>query len=89
MFYSIVGWGIFGLLVGGIARLVWPKRQAFGSLGTLVLGVAGSIVGGLLTYFLRGGPAHHYHPAGFLMSIVGAILVLWFFSETTDERLSS
>jgi uncharacterized membrane protein YeaQ/YmgE (transglycosylase-associated protein family) len=89
MFCSLVGWAIFGLLVGGIARLAWPGRQAFGALGTLILGVAGSIVGGLLTYLLRGGPAHHYHPAGLLMSIVGAVVVLWFFSETKDRNLSS
>jgi uncharacterized membrane protein YeaQ/YmgE (transglycosylase-associated protein family) len=84
MVCSLVGWAFFGLLVGAMARLIWPGRQSMGLTGTMLLGVAGSIVGGLLGYLLGGGPMH-YHPAGFVMSTLGAILVLWFVAETSDR----
>jgi uncharacterized membrane protein YeaQ/YmgE (transglycosylase-associated protein family) len=85
MLCELFGWAIFGLFVGAIARLLWPDRQRYGAIGTILVGIAGSVVGGLLTFLLRGGPGQEYQPAGFLMSILGAILVLWFFSETSDR----
>jgi uncharacterized membrane protein YeaQ/YmgE (transglycosylase-associated protein family) len=84
MICSLVGWAFFGLLVGALARLIWPGRQSMGLTGTILLGVAGSIVGGLLGHLLGGGPMHYY-PAGFAMSTLGAILVLWFVAETSDR----
>jgi uncharacterized membrane protein YeaQ/YmgE (transglycosylase-associated protein family) len=85
MICSLVGWAIFGLFIGAIARLVWPERQPLGLLRTMLLGVAGSVIGGLITAALRGGP-EPYHPAGWIMSIVGAILVLWLFGGTVGRR---
>lgn len=87
MICSIVGWAFFGLFVGAIARVIWPRRQPIGLVRTMLLGVAGSVVGGLITAALRGGPdADPYHPAGYIMSIVGAILVLWVYQATTAPR---
>ena len=74
---SLVSWAIFGLIVGAIARFFWPGRQPAGCLGTIVLGVAGSVVGGAVTRVLLGNPDTPFEPAGLLMSIVGAIIVLW------------
>ena len=73
-FFAWIG---FGLVVGIIARFFWPGRQPVGCLGTILLGVAGSVVGGFITHALTGD---NYHPASWLMSIVGAIIVLWIFS---------
>jgi uncharacterized membrane protein YeaQ/YmgE (transglycosylase-associated protein family) len=74
---SIISWGVFGLIVGAIARFFWPGRQPAGCLGTIVLGLVGSLVGGGVTHLLVDNPNHPFEPAGLLMSIVGAILVLW------------
>lgn len=74
---SLVSWAVFGLIVGAIARFFWPGRQPAGCLGTIVLGVAGSVVGGAVTRVLTGNPDTPFEPAGLLMSIVGAIVVLW------------
>jgi uncharacterized membrane protein YeaQ/YmgE (transglycosylase-associated protein family) len=52
-----------------------------GLVATMLLGVAGSVVGGLVTLALRGGP-QPYEPAGYLMSILGAIVVLWISGST-------
>lgn len=74
---SLISWAIFGLIVGAIARFFWPGRQPAGCLGTIVLGVAGSVVGGAVTRVLMGNPDTRFEPAGLLMSIAGAIIVLW------------
>jgi uncharacterized membrane protein YeaQ/YmgE (transglycosylase-associated protein family) len=68
---------LFGLVAGAIARLLVPGRDDFGVLGTAVLGIVGSLVGGFLFQALfvpgdqEGVPA-----AGLLGSIVGAVVVL-------------
>lgn len=71
---SIIGWAVFGLFVGLVARLLWPGPQRTGCLTTMILGIVGSIVGGMITHLLTGG---EYEPSSYLMSILGAILVLW------------
>jgi uncharacterized membrane protein YeaQ/YmgE (transglycosylase-associated protein family) len=74
---SLVGWAFFGLFIGAIARLLWPGQQRMGLTMTMFVGVVGSVVGGLITQMLMGAADEPYHPAGWIMSIVGAILVLW------------
>ena len=74
---SLISWAVFGLIVGAIARFFWPGRQPAGCLGTIVLGVAGSVVGGVVSRLLMGNPDTPFEPSGLLMSIVGAMLVLW------------
>ncbi len=71
---SIIGWAVFGLFVGLVARLLWPGSQRAGCLTTMILGIVGSMVGGIITHLLTGG---QYEPSSYLMSILGAILVLW------------
>jgi uncharacterized membrane protein YeaQ/YmgE (transglycosylase-associated protein family) len=85
MLCSFVGWAVFGLFIGAIARLIWPERQRMGLIQTALLGVVGSIVGGMITVAFRGGD-DPYHPAGYIMSIVGAIVVLWIASVATSRR---
>jgi uncharacterized membrane protein YeaQ/YmgE (transglycosylase-associated protein family) len=74
--FHIMGWCVFGLIVGGLARLLVRGPQRLGCLGTVALGVAGSLVGGWLGSVLFGGPVDQFQPAGFLGALIGAILVL-------------
>lgn len=71
---------IVGFVVGLIARAIVPGAQHMGFFATAILGILGSLAGGLLGRLIskpKEGSA--FHPAGFLMSIVGAIvlLVIW------------
>ena len=69
---------LIGLLAGAVARLVVPGRDPMGILGTILLGIIGSFVGGFiwnLIQYHRLAP-HKFHPAGIIGSILGAILVL-------------
>jgi uncharacterized membrane protein YeaQ/YmgE (transglycosylase-associated protein family) len=71
---GIVGWILFGLVVGVIAKLVMPGRDPGGIIVTMLLGIVGAILGGFI-----GRSLGFYGPqqaAGWLMSIVGAIVVL-------------
>ena len=71
---------ITGFIVGLLARALLPGADQMGFLATSLLGIAGSVVGGLIGRLIRPpeeGAA--FHPAGFFMSIVGAIILLWAF----------
>ena len=75
--WLILGWIVFGLIAGAIARLLVPGRQAIGILGTILVGVIGSFVGGFLGNLLfGGGDLLQPSAAGWIGSIIGAILVL-------------
>jgi len=70
----VLGWIVFGLIVGAIAKLVMPGRDPGGRIVTMLLGIAGALVGGFL-----GRALGWYGPndgAGFLMSLVGAVILL-------------
>jgi uncharacterized membrane protein YeaQ/YmgE (transglycosylase-associated protein family) len=78
---GIISWIVFGLIVGGIARLLMPGKQQMGLLMTILLGVVGSFAGGMLsTLIFRNGNVA-LHPGGWIMSIVGAIVVLFAYSR--------
>jgi len=76
MITSIIGWIFFGLIAGAIARFLHPGYDRMGMAGTIILGIVGSLLGGGLAYVLRLG-IEPYQPAGWIMSIVGAILLLF------------
>lgn len=68
---------IVGFFVGLIARALLPGADHMGFLATTLLGILGSIIGGLLGRLISKPPeGSKFHPAGFLMSLVGAIVLL-------------
>ena len=78
----INGFLIFGLIVGLLARAIYPGKQPMGWLGTSVLGMIGSLVGGLIGHAIWGGNSAAdgswgFTPGGLISSIVGAIIVLF------------
>ena len=72
---SILIWLVFGLIVGAIAKLLMPGRDPGGFIVTVLVGIVGSFIGGAISYALFGaqGP---YEPSGWIMSIIGAIVLL-------------
>jgi uncharacterized membrane protein YeaQ/YmgE (transglycosylase-associated protein family) len=73
---------IVGFIVGLIARAIMPGVQHFGFWMTAIIGIVGSIVGGLIArLFSKPAPGTPFHPAGFLLSIIGAILVLFLYGK--------
>lgn len=76
MVTNVIGWMLFGLIAGAIARFLHPGYDRMGMAGTIILGILGSLVGGGIAYALRLG-LNPYQPGGWILSIVGAILLLW------------
>jgi uncharacterized membrane protein YeaQ/YmgE (transglycosylase-associated protein family) len=72
----VISWIVFGFIVGLIARAITPGTQSMGFVGTTVIGVVGSVVGGVIGSLLSGHPIGTSQPAGWIGSIVGAMLVL-------------
>lgn len=81
----ILGWLVYGLIVGTIAKLVHPTEDKISFLPTVGIGVVGSYIGGLLSWIigLGNGP---FHPAGILMSIVGGIICCWIYRNYRLNR---
>jgi uncharacterized membrane protein YeaQ/YmgE (transglycosylase-associated protein family) len=82
--FGVLGWIIFGLIVGAVAKLVMPGRDPGGILVTIALGIAGALIGGFL-----GRSLGWYGPndgAGFFMSLFGAILLLWLYRMMVTRR---
>ena len=69
---------VVGFIVGAIARLLMPGRDPIGILGTIVLGIVGSFVGGFLQNLIEyhSLSIHNFHPVGLIGSIIGAWVLL-------------
>jgi uncharacterized membrane protein YeaQ/YmgE (transglycosylase-associated protein family) len=82
--FGLLGWIIFGLIVSALAKLVMPGRDPGGFIVTSLLGIAGAVLGGVL-----GRAAGWYGPedgAGFVMSLLGAILLLGLYRLVVARR---
>ncbi len=78
MLWSLISWIVFGLIVGLLARALLPGRDPMGLILTILMGIAGSILGGLVgSYLLGSTPDGGFQPAGFLFSLLGAILLVF------------
>lgn len=73
---SILLFLLFGFVIGLLARALLPGNQQMGVLMTIVLGVAGSFVGGFLVSLVTRHRVTDFHTAGIIGSIVGAMVVL-------------
>jgi uncharacterized membrane protein YeaQ/YmgE (transglycosylase-associated protein family) len=85
MLFSIIGWILFGLIAGFIARAIVPGKDDIGLLRTIVLGIAGSVVGGVLFGLLTGG-LRGFQAAGFIGSVIGAVIVLVIYNKVTGRK---
>ena len=75
---TIISWAVFGLFIGLIARLLYPGRQPMGFITTMILGIIGSFVGGFISWAFGFRPEEGaFRGAGWIMSIVGALIVVW------------
>jgi len=82
--FAVLGWIIFGVIVGVVAKLLMPGRDPGGFIVTMLLGIAGALLGGFI------GRAMGFYgtneSAGWLMSIGGAILLLVLYRLVARRR---
>ena len=73
---AIIGFLVFGLVVGAIARLIKPGKQNLSLLMTLLLGVVGSLIGGVVASALGTGDIWELNILGAIVAIVAAVLLI-------------
>ena len=81
---GILAWILFGLVVGIIAKLLMPGRDPCGFIVTILIGIAGAVLGGFI-----GRAMGFYGPsesAGWIVSIVGAMLLLFIYRMVARPR---
>lgn len=76
MIWDLIGFLVFGLVVGALARLIKPGKQNLSLLMTLLLGVAGSLIGGLVASFLGTGNIWELNIIGAIVAIIAAVLLI-------------
>ena len=91
MLYNLISWAIFGLIAGVIAKLLMPGRDPGGCIVTILLGIAGAVVGGYLSDFLNlAGKTGQIGDRGFLIrlafAVIGAILLLAVYRMLAGRR---
>ena len=89
MILNILAWAVFGLLAGIVAKFIGkqPERSdPTGILLTILLGIAGAIVGGFLSTNLFGGDINSFSIQGFLVAVGGALLLLFLYGLVRSAR---
>lgn len=81
---AILGWILFGLVIGALAKLVMPGRDPGGIIVTMLLGIAGAVLGGFLGRVL--GFYQEGEAAGWIMSFVGAVVLLGIYRMVMRRR---
>jgi uncharacterized membrane protein YeaQ/YmgE (transglycosylase-associated protein family) len=71
---TVLSWIFFGLIVGIVGKFLMPGRDPGGFVITILIGIAGSLVGGFLGRVL--GLYREGDPVGFIMAVIGAIVLL-------------
>ena len=68
---------LVGLVVGAIARLIYPGHQSMGWIATIILGIAGSYFAGFVAKLIHKNDTGQVNPAGFIYSIGGALALIF------------
>jgi uncharacterized membrane protein YeaQ/YmgE (transglycosylase-associated protein family) len=88
---TVLGWMACGLIVGLVARLLFPGRLSMGLLTTLGLGLAGAVVGGFFYSFIEAAPSDPFSLSAnagrsWFVAVLGAMLVLWVYVSFYPKR---
>ena len=81
-------WLIIGVIAGLVARMLVPGKQPMGLLMTMLLGLAGSIIGGFISTMVFGYNAADpgFHTGGLFMSMIGAVILLGLYVAYAQRR---
>jgi uncharacterized membrane protein YeaQ/YmgE (transglycosylase-associated protein family) len=83
---QIIGLLVVGLVIGALARLVKPGRQRLGLLMTLLLGVGGALIGGVIASLLGTGDIFELNIIGFIVAVIAAVLLIGVAEGATAKK---
>ncbi|MGY2083551.1 GlsB/YeaQ/YmgE family stress response membrane protein [Blastococcus sp. SYSU DS0539] len=76
MLFDILGLIVIGLIIGALARLLLPGKQHISIVATLVLGVLGAIIGGLIASLIGTGDIFELNILGFILAVIAALVLV-------------
>ena len=82
--FGVIGWIVFGLVVGAIAKLLMPGKDPGGFIITILLGIVGALIGGWIGRAM--GLYGPDQPAGFFMALLGSVVLLFVYRLTLGGR---
>jgi uncharacterized membrane protein YeaQ/YmgE (transglycosylase-associated protein family) len=84
---GIIAWAVWGLFAGAVARLLRPGRQSIGLLGTMILGIVGSLAGGFIASDVLNIADHDDFDLGsFLIAVAGSFVLLLIWEQIEARR---
>jgi uncharacterized membrane protein YeaQ/YmgE (transglycosylase-associated protein family) len=88
---GILSWILFGLVVGVIAKLLMPGRDPGGFIVTILLGIAGALVGGFIAWALGlGDPIDEFFDLStWIAAVIGALIILWIWNAVSNRRTAT
>jgi uncharacterized membrane protein YeaQ/YmgE (transglycosylase-associated protein family) len=88
---TLIGFLILGIIAGALARLLVPGRDPMGLLGTMLLGIVGSFVGGFLASLLlnQGSEGGLLQPSGLIGSVIGAVIALLIYRAAVNRNAAT
>ncbi|MHA7154227.1 GlsB/YeaQ/YmgE family stress response membrane protein [Arthrobacter sp. TMN-50] len=72
----MIGFIIAGLIIGALARLIKPGKQNLGWIATLLLGLVGSVIGGVIANLLGTGDIFELNILGFVVAVIAAVVLI-------------
>jgi uncharacterized membrane protein YeaQ/YmgE (transglycosylase-associated protein family) len=78
---GILSWALFGLIAGALAKWIMPGKDPGGIFITMILGIAGALVGGFLASLVGIGSVSGFNIGSFLIAVVGALLLLFIYRK--------
>ena len=82
----MIGFIVAGLIIGALARLLKPGKQNLGLLATLLLGLAGSVIGGTVASLLGTGGIFELNILGFVVAVIAAVMLVGVAEGITSSR---
>ncbi len=83
---QILGLIVVGLIIGALARLIKPGRQRLSILATLLLGVVGALIGGVVASLLGTGDIFELNVLGFILAVVAAVILVGIYAGTSGRN---
>jgi uncharacterized membrane protein YeaQ/YmgE (transglycosylase-associated protein family) len=85
---TMIGFIVAGLVIGALARLIKPGKQNLGLVATLLLGLAGSVIGGVIASLLGTGDIFELNVLGFIVAVIAAIALIGIAEAIAGRRKS-
>lgn len=83
---GLLSWIVFGLIAGAIAKFLTPGRDPGGCIITIIVGIVGAVLGGMIATWLGYGGISGFDFRSFVIAVLGAILLLFLWRMISGRR---